>query len=349
MVFSVDTILDSNNKTPSIMMDEVVKEEKSTFDMAIDIIAYENTLFNDTLDRYLNEGMMDRIAQFDFSTILAKIFDLFVSALGKLANSFAAFLLGFINKDAELAAFKGKLANYRGNIRYTKPYYTYTNISANTMPAMEYKNQIDLVYYNFTGDFSSQMSQIKDSNELVMAMENRLGEGLGNINSPLLLKIRSELTDNKSDVYFDMYHDQLFRYFRNGEINKTTDKVRMFEKNIDGERIAIAYKDYYAAKQQIAIINRESFKYRAEAMSAKAKIRTFNPLSYINKSLITPEVLTTYNRLVSANCKEIRNICDMYLLYFAAKIDAIKEYNYTNKEILLLACKQMVRDSGNND
>ena len=349
MVFSIDSVLDSKSATPSTMVKEEVIVEKSALDEALEIIANENETFAKLFDTAITEGIGDKIMAFDFSTILSRIFDVFVSALGRLAGSFGAFLLNFVNKDAQLNVLKGKLANYRGDIRYTKPYYTYTNISPNTMPALEYKRQIDSVYENFTTDFFSNMSRITDSRELVMAMQNRIGEGLGNIDSPRMNRIRAELTGNRADINSTMYHDELFKYFRNGEINRTASNAKMFEKNINGERIAVAYRDYYGSKQQISIINRESFKYKAEAMAAKAKIRTFNPLSAINKSLITAEVLVEYNRLVSANCREIKNICDAYVLYFASKIDALREYNITNKEILLLACKQMVMDSGNND
>lgn len=340
MVFSIDTVLDSkSSRMPSTFIGEEVMVEKSTFEEAIEILAHENETLTTLFDSVITEGIGDKIASFDFSTLLARIFDIFVSALGKLAWSFSAFLLNFVNKDAQLAAFKNKLANYRGDIRYTKPYYTYTNIAPNTMPAVNYKRDIDEVYSIFTDAFMK-------GNDLVATLSSDEYADLGNINSPKLNMIRGHLAGLSEGITLDNYHDALFRYFRNGEINRTEDKVRMFEKNINGERIAVAYKDYYASNKQMSSISRESFKYKIEATAAKAKIRTFNPIGKIN---LSGEALLAYNKFSSNCCREIKNICDAYVMFFASKIDALKEYNITNKEILLLACKQMTRESGNYD
>ena len=137
-----------------------------------------------------------------------------------ISTSLSLCLLNFVNKDAQLAAFKNKLANYRGDIRYTKPYYTYTNITPNTMTAVEYKRNIDEVYSIFTnalsGDFMSNLSSDEYSD-------------LGNINSTKINMIRGHLLGLSDGVSYDNYHDALFRYFRNGEMNRSTDKVKMFE------------------------------------------------------------------------------------------------------------------------
>ena len=349
MVFSVDTVLDSQNKISSTMLNEEIMVEKSSLDEALEIIAHENEKFNSLFEGCITEGIMDKISQFDFSTVLSKIFDLFISAIGRLAGSFGAFLLNFVNKDAQLKLFKSKLANYRGSVRYTKPYYTYTHIKPDTMHAVEYKRLIGEVYSNFTTDFTNTMSRYTSPDELISAMENKMSEGLGSIDSPNMNHIRATLVDSSDNITSAQYRDELFKYFRNGEVNRTEPTVKMLEKNIDGTRIGVAYNDYCTINSQISAINRESSRYKAEATAAKTRIRTFNPFGSLNKSAVNSQVVVTYNRLVSANCREIRNICDAFTIYFAAKIDALKEYNRTNKEILLLACKQMTRESGNND
>lgn len=348
MIFSMDTVLDSKNKEiKTLLNDPEYDFDKNIFDETVAIINAENESFSELFLDTFDEGFFDKIKDIDFSTILSKIFELFASALGNLIHAFGAFLLNFVNDDTELKLFKNKLANFRGNIRYTKPYYTYTNIQANSLPSNEYKRDIDNVYFSFTDEFSNNFSKISEKNQLISAMRSKIEELSAGLNSDQICKIRGFLCGT-NNIMFEDYHDELFKYFRNGEMNRVEDKVKLFEKNIDGNRIAVAYKDYYASKKQIGIVNREGYKYRVEAMAAKAKIRTFNPLQYIDKSLIGSDTMVEYNKLISANCKQIKFICDTYLMYFSAKVDAIKEYNKTNKEILLMACKEIAKESGKN-
>lgn len=344
MVFSVDTVLNrKNTKLSNPILDNGYDFNKSLFSEALEIISNEQDGFFEEMNQYLDEGLAssaitNMVKEFDFRTILEKIFDIFVGAIGRLGASFSAFLLNFVNDDAELKLYKNQLANYRGEVHYNKPYYEYRNFGINSFVTTEYSNIINGLQIELVNDFSNISVRSKD--EMSSVLSNLL-EKYSRTEDQLSL-IRGKLV-GKNQVSYEEYKDELFNYFRTTE-SPINPKAKFYQKNIKGDRIHLAYKDFYNSKKQISIIKREQWKYRAEALKAKYAVRKYSLLSGVDKSLLEPASMVTYNRIVSARCKEIQEVCNIFVLYFSAKLDAIREYNITNKELLLLACKDIVKN-----
>ena len=62
------------------------------------------------------------------------------------------------------------------------------------------------------------------------------------------------------------------------------------------------------------------------------------------KEKLSSELKQIYNNIIMDGCKKVKEICNIYSLLFSAKLDALKEYNLMNREILLAACKEIVKE-----
>lgn len=353
MVFSVDTVINSKNtklSNPLILDESEFDFDKSLFAEALEIISDgQNDFFTEMNELLTNEGIASNMVnnslkEFDFRTILEKIFDLFVAAIERLGASFCSFLLNFVNDDAELKMYKNKLSMFRGSVHYNKPYYEYKNLGIDTSVALDYKRDIDDVYNEVESSLKS-FSNISNKEDLNSAFTNLLSSYN---ESDKLSKIRGRLC-NQQSVSADDYADSLFSNFR------TTDepidpRAKFYQKNIKGDRVHLAYKDFFDSSKQISIIKRDQWKFKAQATAEKMRLRTIKASSYFDNDLLyNASNLVAYNRIISYKCKEIKEICNIYVLYYSAKLDAIKQYNRTNKEILLLACKAIAKEDHLHD
>lgn len=354
MVFSVDTIKRSKNvslNNREKIEENVNYEDTNWFQLALEMVLEESVEFNNMI--CTNEGIGELIIgaagdalkrtlkALNPYDILSKVFDWFVNSLATLGRHFEAFLLNFLNDDIELAAFKKRLEHYRGAIRYTKPYFEYRNLDISTSYTT-YEAEIEREYDNLIKDLSN-LKFLKSNMEIAeyinnMSMMNQYEESDMEI-------LRGKVLGLNKPVSKDNYADELFLFFRT-TATPIEPKLGFFDKtNMSGDRVHEAYRSYYKSGDQKMKIRRDIVKMKTEAMKEKAKCRTVKPSDFLTENQsMDSSVVRIYNNIVSNKCKKIQSICDIYVTMFAAKIDALKEYNRTNKLILLEACKQMVRE-----
>ena len=273
---------------------------------------------------------------------IVKYYDYDIAAITDydLFPYFEAFLLNFLNDDIELAAFKKRLEQYRGSIRFDKPYYEYRNLNISTSYTT-YEAEIEREYDTLIKDLTN-LRYLRSNIEIAdyinnMSMMNQYEESDMEV-------MRGRVLGLNKPVSKDNYADELFLFFRTTS-TPIEPKLGWNNKNISGERVHEAYKSFYKAGEQKMQIRRDIIKMKTEATKEKAKCRLVKPSDFLPESLaMDSSLIRIYNNIVSNKCKKIQAICDMYVTLFGAKLDALKEYNITNKKILLEACKQIVRE-----
>jgi hypothetical protein len=352
MVFSVNTIKESLDKElPKYdnTTDEEVNFLSDLLSMQLaESLEFENmitkeellsevSLINFKLDTDALKYIGDKISKFDITSIFSRIFDFFVEAIERLVKAFGSFLLNFVNKDAQLAGFKDKIFKFRGSIRYTKPYYDYRNLDMDTSKTT-YQIEMEKEYRGLIDNLIT-LGSCKDNTTLLQTMQEIKRE-TENIQSDMD-SLRGRVV-SQSSISEEDFEEALFEYFRGA---RHDERVSMFSKNIDSARIQQAYKDYYKAKEQRHIVQRDSSKLKIEAAKQKAAIRTINLNKYISVNYINDsQIIMLYNHIVNNKCRRVKAICDIYSQLFAAKLTALADYNRTNKEILLLVCKEITRE-----
>lgn len=350
MIFTSNTILNARNN--SFPVYEEVNESASYdgvsfFEYALDFITNESKEFA-SLFEPIEEGFIVNLAldigkvalgKISIADLFANIFDAFVTGLQNLYATFKAFLLNFVNDSFELMSFKSKLMNYRGSIRYNKPYYEYKNLNVSTSYSTY---QLDI---EREGD--DLMSDLRELGVLrsVADIQSKLEEmkSRSDYDASDLDQKRGDLLGTK-DIAEDDFADALFEYFRT-TTTPINPNAKLFEKNIGGQRVHEAAVSFFQASKQESQIKKDTYKMKSEADRQKARMKSVNPDSYLIDTLkLNPSCRAIYNTVISNKCKRVKSLCDMYCLMFAAKLDALKEYNQTNKNILLLACQQITRE-----
>ena len=352
MVFSIDTIRDSQTKTlnNNTIEESIDYENHSWFITSLSMVLEESVEFDKMIN--VSEGIGDLIVGAAANAlkktlkaispyeILGKIFDWFVNSLATLGRHFEAFLLNFLNNDIELSAFKKKLENYRGDIRYDKPYYEYRNLDISTSYTT-YETEIEKEYDSLISDLEN-LRYMKSNVEVAEYIDNM--SQMNQFEEADIEAMRGRVLGLNRPVTKENYADELFLFFRTTS-SPIDSRLRFGEKNISGQRVHEAYKSYYNSSSQKMEIRRDIIKMKLGAMKEKAKVKTVKPTDFISdNSLMDNSIVRIYNNIVTNKCKKIQAICDVYVTMFAAKLDAVKEYNITNKNILLEACKQITRE-----
>lgn len=349
MVFSVNTIKESQFRL--FPMQEEIETPTDYFTQLLTMQLEESISFNSMLEKEvaLSEAIVDfrldkvldyagqKIKTMDITAIFARIFDFFIEAIDRLVKAFGAFLLNFINKDAQLAMYKDKLFKFRGSIRFNKAYYDYRNLDIDTSKTT-YQIELEKEYRDLIADLNN-LSGCKDNTTIIEMMKNIRDKS--ELVSSDMDSLRGRVV-GKNSVSEEDFADALFEYFRGQRYEKG---VGFFDKNIDATRIQQAYKDYFKAGEQKRIVQRDSSKLKMEAARQKALIRTTNINKYVSTNLTEKmEIIGIYNNIVNNKCKRVKTICDIYSQLFAAKLEALADYTKTNKEILLLVCKEIAKE-----
>ena len=168
------------------------------------------------------------------------------------------------------------------------------------------------------------------------------------------------LSNNEDDIAFFIVKSELASIMKSKGIAGSTRinlklnslcELGLLSKNVTftNSYIKEAYDSYFNYSKQRSIIQRESHKLTAQALAQKTKIRTTNPFNYIEVSNLSPDVITQYNSIISIKCRKIKDICDIYRLYYSAKLDALKEYNCQNINILAAAVNEIIKEEKKNN
>jgi len=351
MVFSVETIKGNKNRTLNSREEDLINyEDTNWFQLSLEMVLEENVEFNNMI--CATEGIGDLIVgaaadalkktlqALNPYNILAKIFDWFVNSLAKLGRHFEAFLLNFLNNDIELSAYKKKLENFRKPVRMLDSYFEYKNLNISTSYTT-YEAEIEREYDMLIKDLSN-LRYMRSNMEIAeyidaMAATNQYEEA--DIDA-----MRGRVLGLNRPVTKENYADELFLFFRT-TATPIEPKYSFGQKNISGERVHEAWKAFYNSSEQRTQIRRDINKMKREADKEKAKCKHVKPEDFIpSQYSMDSAVIRIYNGIVTNKCKKIQAVCDVYVTLFGAKLDALKEYNKTNKKILLEACKELVRE-----
>lgn len=339
MIFSVDTIKESANK--SLPRNTVTESfsDFSFFESTLMGIIDEQSEFEYTIscvcEGLVGDKVVSKIKSIKISDIISKIFDWFINAIKKLNDIFIGLLVKLINKDKRIKLYGKKIQNYMGSIVYNHPYFIYTNIiTDNGFASFEedIKRETetlvqcvnDLTQYTNTETLSNVLSTIKDETA-------RYADDLS--------IIRGKIVGKNRLVQSTEFGEELFMYFRNGSSKPTS----THNHTITPDGIQKAYNDYNSLDKQKLIVQRESKKLTSKANEQKKKICSTKITDFVDKSIVDRNVLNTYKGIVDIKCRKLKDICDIYRIYYSARLEAINNFNKQNETILTDVISEIVK------
>ena len=349
MIFSINT-LNESLKNQYNRKDNIQKNDYtdfSFFESSLSIILSERREFEYNMIQ-LSEGFISKVSEkiksIDIKELLYKIIDWFIESIKKMDTIIKQFFVNLLNKDKKLKLYKNKLESFNGEIVYNKPSFNYTNILTDSSFST-YKADIMKVYNEFS-DNMEKLSKYNTPMELANIIGNIRNES--NYNQEYLDNIRGKLLKRNSLVSKEDFGSELFKYFRNGKDNPTNPENIFNTGTIQSQTINEITKFYFTDYQNNQkILQRESSKLTLEAKAIKAKIATNNIFKYADiKDMVSSEVLKEYNLLINLNCRKIADICDIYRLFYSAKLDALKEQYLKDRDILSVVVNEIIKQEG---
>jgi hypothetical protein len=163
-------------------------------------------------------------------------------------------------------------------------------------------------------------------------------------NSVSLDTIRGKILGKSRGVNVEDYPKELFKFFRNGK------DTPISKKTYSADAIKYIASVHFSYDRQTKYIRREANKLTSVAKARKKDIKAKDINDYIpNTSNLDDSIMNSFNIIIIEECNKIRNICDIYRMFYSAKLDAIREYTASNVGILAQAIIELKKNKGGND
>lgn len=347
MVFSTNTIMNTKSAAPFEKIEEkVVSEDHSFFLESLNLLAEENKQFFLAMSRnctseVINEGVAGTIIrmalkQIDPIQIILNILNGFIKLIEKIWRNFEALLLDLCNRDHVIKGFKKKLESIDYNIQYMKERSVYTNLDSSTSRTTykielekEYSTLIEAIsVFNQYNTYEKLFIEIDNLKRDIDMSENYFDQVRGRVISG------SNYVDmvSKSD-----YPGELYKFYRNNGNKLASGTV------ITSNEIKSIIDDYLNNKD-IKKTKRDIEGLKRDSKDIQKRIKNINIESYINDSIDSKEVANVFISVLQNKCEHVKQLCDIFVMSLSAKLDAIKEKQIQNREVLYTICKTITKE-----
>ena len=322
MIYSTDMIDQIKNKSfSSQSIKNAIDEEFNIFSEALDLVLKEDKAFT-VLTISETSFLSDK---FDISKILSSIVNWFLDGIKLMGKKFRSLLPALINKDPRIKMYKKQLLNYPGSYTYTKSTYKFADLSSD----YAYTN-----YHELEDEFSKFMANMEAMSRTktpleVAAVIGNMKERINDTNLSLDL-LRGKLVQSRDAISSNQYSGVLFNYFR---------PAKMDTISVNVSELAKEYFEGY--KNKVKAVDQVQDKFEKTAKKVESDIKKVKLEDYMPKVDISIELSSSFKNLSTLECNRVKNICNIYTLYFAAKIDAIIDYYKQIRNILAYICLDM--------
>lgn len=343
MVFSTATIKSSQSKTfPAIQKESSIDTSKSIFIETLQLILQEDIFIQrslvDSNSELLSESDLGKelfktmIKKVDFKKILSNILKWFINILEKIYREFEVFMVSLVNEKSVIKKFKNKLERYDKPIEYISNRYIYTNLGTNTSYTT-YKNDLDKEFSTLILDLS-KFRNFRSYEELYQSIEDMRNES--SLSENYLDELRGFVLGSRNSITKADFPKELYNYFRN-------DGIVVPSGIIPPEEIRLSCDRFFNYKKIIKSIEKDKSDMKAESSKIQQEISRIN-LSDFVKDSIPQEAQTMFATVLNNKIARVKNICDLYLQLFSAKLDAAKESQAQTSQVLIEVCKTIVRE-----
>lgn len=268
---------------------------------------------------------------FSLSKIVKAIINGFIAILTKLFRQFNIICMNLVSKSSQIRRYESKIKNLGVAIPYDGPIFTFTHIidSTNRVELDEILREI----YEEASEFMKKVSKnLKNTREIeIITNEFRQKAAM---NDDKYNSIRGNVL--KGDpISADKFNEELFRYFRNGSSIATVDNM------ITPDQIRQRLESYNIASKNKIVQGYEKDKAKLEKAGRDfvAKIEA----SKLNDEIPAAQ-LELYTEIINNYTHKIKNVCDIFVLYYAHKLEAAKDELSTNTKILFKAAEYIVKE-----
>lgn len=315
-----EPVIDSSLFTESL---RCVYEENVSF---INMISEYNTTLNEGfISNKLKEHFKKSISKFNPLKIIDSIISKFIEIMETLFNKFKSMLLYLFNESNTINLNRNKLKNLNKAIPISKDLHIYTNLRVDTAPT-SYRNELETQSSILLRGLQ-EFRLIKRSDEIYDKV-NFLKDEV-NVEESYFDSLRGRiLGTSDGSITKDEFVGKLYNYFRNGGAVQS-DTI------IQPEEIINRLTQFDNYRRTLDQVNREKMNVTNVSRKVKNDINRLKLVDYIPAGLDATENATNlFNSIIQSSIVRIKNICDIYLHFYGAKMDALKEEFQQNKYIL---------------
>ena len=313
---------------------ELISESENTLrEMTDDIIA--ETFLGDLIDKIeekkkYNEG-------FSFTNMIRTIFQMFLKAINYVYTRFKALIVKIFGGDRAITKYKDAIMNYDEDITIDFPYYNYTNLDSN-IP----NDDLKILFSDEYDNLSEKLSKIADIKDKDMRIQelNRIyqelcyEEGNGNLYN----KIRARIIESNIIITEEDYANQLFRFFRDNATSPTVPDSKLYPNNIRNALTRFLNSDRLIKLTQKQYSNMDTSAKQTckknKKLNADKVFNSYTPIDY--------DIEYALNQVLRLESGKISKMCNLILMAYSAKLDALKEAVVQDRKILRKVISQLI-------
>lgn len=348
-------LLYNHNDLQASMIPTITEEvdNSSIFLFGLDLIkesddAIRNMLYGLSEEAYLTENIIDSYKDFRQNFSFIKAIKFIVGLLNKMI--FRIFkelynaLLQINYNDRTIKRYSNKLKNYPSALKINFSFYNYSNLDADIPTTDQFFNFQE--QYSITiGDLEKLEKQVSSGQELASLIIKKRDDLQNNLNAGFYDYIRKDSIKIFSDrtvvdpIPQDMFQEKLTNLFRGGKITGS-------DVMLSPEAVASCYERFVSIDKNLEKVKKKMRAIEAESTAMCSKIEKIKPEDFLKNSAYKNDISVALNSYCILKSKQLSEICNIYVLVFTAKMQALKDSAAQDKRVLFDAIRQIIVHGG---
>ena len=317
---------------------KLVDDSKSLFIEALDMLRENDRFFNETLRRAHTNVILAEsserdktyITEFSIIDTIKSIIGFFVDLIKTIFGKFKSMFQKVIFSDKTIENNKEKIRNMKGEFTLNFTRYNFTCFDAN-IPSIDLKNTFYEDYRILEGKLES-LADLKTKSERCERMRAIEADIKDDVSPAYYDTLRQKSIGAKYMISSTDYASELFKVFRDGG-EQANGKVNNTEiNNVLNRYLAnkTTLKDTEKMKDE-TIRSAKEIQKKIEHISLHKSNSFYVPYDVEEEALFT--------KILQRKSGQVSEACNIFVMAFSAKLDAIKEAAKQDKKILLEAVK----------
>lgn len=328
----------------------IVSEDHSFFLESLDFIQESDQVIRNIFDEILEESLFDITInadktkqeynkKFSFSNIVQYIFELFLHAVEQLWLRFKALMVRLLNSDTSIRHYKNALLSFDEPLKVYIPYYIYTNldidIPSDTLRIIFSDEYDDLL------DRLEKISNIRDKDRIIDKLRGIYQEVSrqlenGNYYNKIRVKIMGKI--DGSIITEQDFTNQITIFFRNNMKEPFEPKHP-----IPSYEVQNAAKRFFAYDKTMKVLENQNKEVKNSAGRISKRIQKIKGSDIFKHYIpIDYDIEYALNQVLQLKSGQISKSCNLIVMAYGAKLDAMKEAMKQDRKILHAAISQII-------
>ncbi len=336
MVLGGDVLL-KKSRSNDYLQSISVNENSSLFFFGLDLLRESDKAIIDSIKQIhiesVNAESKDSfyLTEFSFKDTIDTIIKWFIKVIEQLFGKFKSMIQKIIYSDNTIKKYENRLRNMKGEFSIDTERYNYTCFDAD-VPSINLKTQFSLNYDDLMGKLED-IRNLTTKEERLVRMNMIEADSCNESLDPAYYdRVRQTTLDTSYMISEADYATELFNKFRDGGKTRAT--------KINSTELSFILDRYLNNKTLMKKVEESKRQTIDAAENIRKKINGLS-LQKLNTTYIPYDIEeeTIFNKILQHKTNQVNETCNIFVLAFSAKLDAIKESKIQDKRILFEAIR----------